>query len=99
MSIRSRLVATLAGAAMLAGSLGDASALTLPTPSLEQAYNASFQIEHAYWCRWGCHPGWGYRRWGYGGGWGYRRYGWGPGWGGCMRRVWGPWGWHWARVC
>jgi hypothetical protein len=47
---------------------------------------------------WG-HPGWGYgyRRWGWGGGYGYGYGAYGGGY--CLRRVWGPWGWHWARVC
>ena len=60
---------------------------------------------------WGYRPwGWGYRPWGWRGGWG-----WGPGafaagavvgtaaaaaaYNGCWRRVWGPYGWQWARVC
>lgn len=66
-------LAALAGAAMLALSMGPASAFTLASPSLEQPL-ASSQIAKVWWDRWGrWHPNWGYR-------WGYRH---------CWRGYWG----------
>jgi hypothetical protein len=74
-------LAALAGAAMLALSMGSASAFTLAAPSLEQPM-VSAQIEKVWW-----HHGWG-GGWGWHHGWGG---GWGPGWGGphCWRGYWG----------
>jgi len=65
-------LATLTGAAMLALSMGPASAFTLASPSLEKP-GVSAQIEKVWWRRWGG-PGWGYGGWGpgYGYGYGYR---------------------------
>jgi hypothetical protein len=79
MSIRtfaSRSVAALAGASMLTLSLGPATALTLPGPSLEQSVSTS-QIDKVWWRGgWGWHGGW---HGGWRGGWGWRRgWGWGP---------------------
>jgi len=48
-------LAALAGAAILAASIGPASAFTLAAPSLEQA-TASSQIDKVYWR----HRGWGW---------------------------------------
>jgi hypothetical protein len=75
-------IAALAGAAMLALSMGSASAFTLASPPLAQPA-ASSQVEKAWWHRWGWGPGWGYgwgwhRPWGWGG---YGGYGYGYGWG------------------
>jgi hypothetical protein len=81
------VTAAIGGAAMLALSLGSASAFTLSGPTLEQPV-ASAQIEKV-WCRWG--------RCGYGG---WRGYGWHGGWGpgpGYYRHCWiNRWGY---RVC
>jgi hypothetical protein len=65
-------LAALAGAAMLALSMGPASAFTLASPSLEQPVAAS-QIDKICWHCWGggWHGGW---HGGWGGGW---HHGWG----------------------
>jgi hypothetical protein len=67
-------LATLAGAAMLALTMGPASVFTLVSPSPEQPV-ASAQIEKVWW-----------RRWGWGGGWGP---GYGYGWRHCWINRWG----------
>jgi hypothetical protein len=55
-------VATLAGAAMLAISVGSASAMTLSSPSLDRPM-ASSHIDDVWWDRWGrWHPNWGWGR-------------------------------------
>jgi hypothetical protein len=85
-------LAALAGAAMLALSMGPASAFTLASPSLEQPVAAS-QIDKICWHCWGggWHGGW---HGGWGGGW---HHGWGGGWGGGWRHCWiNQWG---NRVC
>jgi hypothetical protein len=92
-------LAALAGAAMLALSMGPASAFTLSSPSLGQPVAAS-QIDKICWhCGWG--GGWHGGGWGggwHGGGWGGGwHHGWGPGWGGGWRHCWiNQWG---NRVC
>jgi hypothetical protein len=106
------LSGAIAAVAMMAAEISPAAALTLPSPAATEKA-ISPQVEKAYWCRWGCgwgwrRPwGWGWRRpWGWGWGWRYGRWGyWGPGVAGtvvagsCWRRVLGPYGWHWVRVC
>jgi len=69
-------LATLAGAAMLALTMGPASAFTLASPSLEQPV-ASAQIEKVWWRRWGWRGGWG------------PGYGYGYGWRHCWINRWG----------
>jgi hypothetical protein len=78
-------------------------------PQVEKAYWCRWGCGRG----WGWRGGWGWRRpwgWGYGRpgwGWRYGRWGyWGPGVavsavvaGSCWRRVLGPYGWHWVRVC
>jgi hypothetical protein len=97
----------IAAIAMIGAEISPAAALTLPSPAgMEKA--VSPQVEKTYWCRWGCgwRGGWGWRRpwgWGWGRPWGW---GWAPGVAAgavvassCWRRVLGPYGWHWVRVC
>jgi hypothetical protein len=68
-------IAAIAGASMLALSLGPASAFTLSGPSLERPV-ASAEIDKVWWRGgWGWHRGWGWR-----GGWGA---------GHCWRGYWG----------
>ena len=78
--LKGTVIAAIGGAAMLALSLGSASAFTLSGPSLEQPV-ASAQVEKVWWHHgWGggWHGGWGWHRgWGgpgYGYGWGHRRW-------------------------
>ena len=89
MSIRSLFkcsLAALSGAAMVALTLGPASAFTLSSPTVEKSF-ASSQVDKVWYCRWNCggwHAGWGYRA-GYGWVPGWRGPGWqGPGWGGVV---------------
>ena len=73
MSVRSSVIysiAAVAGASMLALSLGPASAFTLSGPSLEQPV-ASAKIDKVWW-----RYGYGYRGYGYRG-YGYPGYRWG----------------------
>jgi|SRR5450631_115546 hypothetical protein len=89
-------LAALAGAAMLAFSIGPAPAFTLSGPSLEQPVVSS-QIEKVWWRGgWGWHRGWGWhhRGWGWRAGWGGPGWGWHRGWG--WRAHWGG-GWGWRR--
>ena len=53
-------LAALAGAVMLASSMGSASAFTLSSPALDHPYAAA-QVDKVWWDRWGrWHPnGWG----------------------------------------
>ena len=52
-------LAAAVGAAMLASSMGSASAFTLASPSLEQSYAAS-HVEKVWYDRWGRWHGYGY---------------------------------------
>jgi hypothetical protein len=115
MSVRNlaiRSIAALTGAAMCALSLNPASALTIPAPTADRLV-APAQVDKVYWRRgWGWGPGavigglaagallgsyyGGY----YGPGYAPGYYGPGPDYyGACWRRVWGPFGWRWARLC
>jgi hypothetical protein len=51
-------IGIVGGAAMLALSMGPASAFTLAGPSLQQPV-ASAQIDKVWWRRWGYRRGWG----------------------------------------
>jgi hypothetical protein len=85
--LASRSIAALAGASLLALSLGPASAFTIAGPSLEHSV-ASAQTDKVWWRGgygwrggWGWRGGYGWRGgWGYRG-WGYPGYGWRGGWG------------------
>jgi hypothetical protein len=58
-------LAAVAGVAMLALSMGPASAFTLTSPSLEHSYSAA-QVQKVWWDRWGRWHGaryWGRRCW------------------------------------
>jgi hypothetical protein len=98
-------LAALAGVAMLGATMSEpASAFTIASPSMGEHFSAAGHVDKVWWCRWNC--GWGWRRpWGWGPGAvvagavvgtaaaaaAYNNR--------CWRRVWGPYGWQWARVC
>ncbi|MGD0721247.1 MAG: hypothetical protein ABR970_09410 [Roseiarcus sp.] len=103
------LAAALAGASMLAAASSAASAFTLPGPSLAQP-SAQAQIQRVWWDRWGrWHPdryAYGYGPFGVVGALGAAAVGTADAIGGavagpgpCWRRYYGPYGWHWRRVC
>lgn len=109
--ISTRLAGALAGASMLAAAAGPAAAFTLSSPGPE-AVAAGPQIQKVWYDRWGrWHPHhYGYGPLGIVGALGAATVGAavgtadaiggavaGPG--PCWRHYYGPYGWHWRRVC
>ena len=108
-SFLTKALGAIAGVAMIGATMNEsASAFTLASPSIGEQFSTAGHVDKVWW-GWRGGGGYGYR------GWGYRPWGWGPGafaagavvggaaaaaaYNGCWRRVWGPYGWHWARVC